>query len=285
MISLYVDKFHQSDTFFDKLKQLNIKNIPVRAINGMSLLELEEEIINEFSQSLNVNKIKIMFLDFNFNYQSIEEIELEKIVNLTKLFQTRKIIINLPIFEDFSNVKEESVERIKEVILMFRRNRIEVIFHINYEINSSILAYFIKHVKGIKFYFNPGLCFINKKSITSYYRLLKRNLDTVGLYDYKDEKTPVLLGYGKALILDIIDKLRKDRFRGDIIYDYNLHSYVEKREEAYKKSFFKSLFTSRKKRKAHLEMDEKLNLTKEDDLEIVKLIDSQLTLIRRYQRM
>lgn len=283
MVSIYPDKIQGNETFFDDLKLLKLKEIPLRKIDNNYLLSVPLERHNEYSNLLKENKIKILYVEFDIDYSLTLPTYLDDLFNIAHIYQTRKILIPLPQVKYFSSEKEDFLELINNIIVQSKNNKVEIVFKVNYEIESSVFAYLMKKNKNIMFYFNPGDCFKNNRSITSYYRLLKHNLEIVSLFDLNETFIPVLLGYGKAQILDTIDKLSRDKFKGFLIYDYNLKDYVAKREKTYKK-FFKNPF-GRKKRKAHLEMDQALKLSSSDSLSIVQLMETQLTLIKRYQKL
>lgn len=283
MISFYPDKTQEKEDFFDNLIKFNIRQIPLRIVDENLLLNVSLDRHKEYKELLDSNKIKVSYLDFDKQYFMFDEVDLDELFDIANIYQTRKILIPFFKINDFNNQKDEVVNFINNLLTQSRKKRIELVFKINYEIESSSIAYLVKKIKNILFHFNPGECYLNKRSITSYYRLLKNNLSVVSLYDVNEHEQPVLLGYGKGQILDTIDKLLRDRFKGHIIYDYNLKEYIQTREKAYKR-FFKNPFRS-KKRKAHLKMDQALNLSSDDSISIIEVINSQLTFIRRYKRL
>lgn len=283
MVSIYPDKIESNEIFIEQLKNLKLKVIPLRVIDGKPLIESSLDVHQEVSKLLHANKIKVLYLDFGNNYVIDQTTDLDLFAELALIYKTRSILIPLFNTKLLKKDKDEAVNLINNLLKEAKKKKLDINFHLNYEIPSSYLAYFIKKVKGISFYFNPGECYLNKRSITSYYRLIRKNISIAGLSDIDEHYNPVLLGYGKGLILDTIDKLQRDRFRGFIVYDYNLVEYTKKREKAYKR-FFVNPF-KRKKRKAHLQMDQALNISDKDSLSVIDVIESQLNLIKRYKKL
>lgn len=284
MVSLYLDAFKTIDDMIDAYKSLSIRRTPLRNIEGLNIYNLDEEQYNETLETFKKERVRFSLVDIDIKYGIYHDLDLDKISKISKDFGTREVVMNLPSFIDFEAEKNELVNTIKKLISDLRRLRVNVSFHINYEINSAYIAFLIKEINNLNFMFNPGKCFEHEKSITTYYRLLRRRITNVSLYDVDENKRPTLLGYGKALILDTIDKLNIDRFRGDIYYDFNLADYVKTRTTE-KRGFFSRVFRiGRKKEKAHQKIDERLKIDEDSDVDILDILDQQLKLIRKYQK-
>lgn len=282
MVSLYLDNFEYIEDVVDAYKSLNIRRFPLRNIEGVNIYDLDEEKYNELKSIINKEKVRLSLIDIDVEYDLYKGLDLEKLSSISKDFGCREMAINLPTFSSFEAEKDQLVKVVKELIVDLKKLRINPTFHVDYKINSAYIAFLINEVDGLNFLFNPGKCYENDKSITTYYRLLRRIINYVVLYDIDENKSPTLLGYGKALILDMIDKLNIDKFRGDIYYDFNLTDYVKDRTS--KRGGFFSRFFGRKKEKAHQKIDKRLKVDEDDDVDIISLLDSQLQLIKKYQK-
>ncbi len=284
MISLYLDYLKSVKAIVEGAKRLSVNRLPLRNIDDINIYDYNDEQIKQIASSFKKNKIKISLLDINVTHDIYQPVEILKIASICKEFGCRNVVINMPLTNDLAKEKTQLQKVIKSLLEEAKKEKIKLIFHPNYEINSAYHAYLIKEIKDVSFSFNPGLCYEKHRSITTFYRLLKKRLEVVMLYDVNVDKVPALLGYGKALILDILDKLEKDKFKGQIFYDSNLEEYIERREKAHKRRFRFPFFRKKKLRQAHLEMDEQLRLKEEDKMDYVSLLSSQLRFLNHYKK-
>lgn len=282
MISLYLDDFSTIEEIIFATKELSIRRIPLRNIEGKNIYDMELEELQEVQESLRKEKIRVSILDITASYDLYNLLDFKKIFSIAKVFNCKDVIIKMPKFNNFEAEKTHILDVYNKIIDDFRKERLNVTFSVDYLINSAYLAFLIQEINNINFSFSPAECYESEKSITTYYRLLKRNINNVILYDVDEHKKPSLLGYGKALILDVIDKLNSDKYKGDIYYDSNLQDYVENRRKT-RSSIFSKLFR-RKKRRAHIKIDKRLRLDKDQEVELIEILRSQLKFIRMYQK-
>lgn len=284
MISAYLDELNEIEEMVNAATNLSIRRIPLRNINSKNIYNIEDKKLEEIKKTLKDSKIRISLIDINVNYDLYKALDVSKISELSKMFVCKNVVINMPKFTNFEAEKNQLITVISELILSFKKEKMDLSFHVDYEIDSGYIAFLLKEHKDIKFTYNPALCYINSKSITTYYRLLRNNITNVVVYDVDENKKPALIGYGKALVLDIIDKLNLDKYRGDLYYDSNLGDYVRFKNEDKQEGFFKRFF-SRKKRKSHQKIDEKLRIDEDSEIEFIDLLKSQLLLLNKYQRI
>lgn len=284
MISAYLDELKTIEEINKAATSLSLRRIPLRNINEKNVYKLKLKELEGIRASFRKHKVRVNIIDITVNYDLYHIIDVRKISEISKMFNCKSIIIKMPKFTNFEAEKTQLLTVFNELIDSFKKEKMDLNFHIDYEINSAYVAYLLKEINGLQFVYNPAECYLNNKSITTYYRLLRNNITSVIIYDVDENKKPALIGYGKALILDIIDKLNIDKFRGDLYYDSNLGEYVRAKNEETKKGFFKRIF-SRKKRKSHLKIDEKLRLDEGDQIEFITLLKSQLKLLNKYQRI
>lgn len=284
MISAYLDEFKTIEEINKAALELSLRRIPLRNIKGKNVYELEEKELAEIRTSLREHKLRISIIDITTDYDLYQTIDVFKISELAKMFNCKNIVIKMPKFTNFEAEKTQLITVINELINSFKKEKMDLNFHVDYEINSAYIAFLLKEINDLQFIYNPALCYFYSKSITTYYRLLRNNITNVIIYDLDENKKPTLIGYGKALVLDMIDKLNHDKFRGDLYYDFNLSEYVKAKNKESKQGFFKRVF-SRKKRKSHQKIDKRLRLDKDDEIEFITLLKSQLKLLNKYQRI
>lgn len=283
MISAYLDELITAEEIASAANKLALKKIPLRNIEGENIYNLEEEQLKEVFKTLKDNKLKVSLIDITEEYDLYDLLDIEKLIYIENLFAAKTLLLKLPKLTNFDAEKEQLVKVIKDLIDKLKKEKIDLVFHVNYQINSGYIAYLIKKIKELYFSFSPGECYLNEKATNTYYSLLRNRIKNVVLYDVSENKKPALIGYGKARILETIDNLNQDKYKGDIYYDFNLASYVKAKQEPEEKGFFKKLFT-RKKRKAQQEIDQKLRLEKDDEIEFIELLSKQLKVINKYQK-
>lgn len=255
---------------------LKLVKIPLRELLNQNILDIDNNLLNEEINKLKEAKIKIGWLDLAFSYSIKEEFDFDNLINLSKITSSNHLVLNLPELKEFETEKEESYQFLNNLIKTFKQAKIKVSFHIDYEINSAKLAHLITKVKGIDFVFNPSLCLINNKSISAYYRLIKNNISLVIINDINEKKEPTLLLYGISQIKEMKERFKLDNYKGDILYDFNLFEYLENREKLYKKRL---PFTKGKSFKAHLFIEEKLELNKQSKLTYRDLLINQFNIV------
>ncbi len=243
--------------------ELKLSKIALKNVNKKGLISLTLEDENNLEDIVKANKLKIGWLDFDFNYNYDSDFPYDKVVNLVKRFSLNQVILTLPKINDFELDKSEFKEAVINIIKTFRQNRIKVVFQIDYKEDSAIIAYLISEIKEISFVFDSKACFQSDKSISTYYRLLRSKIEIFIVSDIDEKKEATLLGYGKAQLKDMALRLKHDNFKGDILYQFNLDDYLENRNKLYKKRL---PFMKGKSFNSHLFIEEKLELTKTDTI-------------------
>ena len=243
--------------------ELKLSKIALKNVNKKGLISLTLEDENNLEDIVKANKLKIGWLDFDFNYNYDSDFPYDKVVNLVKRFSLNQVILTLPKINDFELDKSEFKEAVINIIKTFRQYRIKVVFQIDYNEDSAIIAYLISEIKEISFVFDSKACFQSDKSISTYYRLLRSKIEIFIVSDIDEKKEATLLGYGKAQLKDMALRLKHDNFKGDILYQFNLDDYLENRNKLYKKRL---PFMKGKSFNSHLFIEEKLELTKTDTI-------------------
>jgi hypothetical protein len=284
MISAYVDMLVDLESQIELFKALNLDKFVLRDFNHLNVYDFSEEAIDEVETLFKLNKISPLYLDITKTYDVYGILDVERLIYLAKRFKTKDILIKVPTIKDFNIEKDIFIEQIQLLLAGVKKDKLNLTFNLSYDIDSAYIAYLIKEIKEIKFSFNPGLCYEKEKSVTSYYRLIKNNLSHVILFDLNENKKPSLIGYGKATILEHLDKLKRDNFKGSYILDTNLLEYVEERQTIYKRKF-KIPFLKKgrnQNKKAYESIENRLGLAQTDEISFDKLYESQVSLVKRY---
>lgn len=284
MISAYVDMLVDLESQIELFKALNLEKFVLRDFNHLNVYDLSEEAIDEVETLFKLNKISPLYLDITKTYDVYGILDVERLIYLAKRFKTKDILIKVPTIKDFNIEKDIFIEQIQLLLAGVKKDKLNLTFNLSYDVDSAYIAYLIKEIKEIKFSFNPGLCYEKEKSVTSYYRLIKNNLSHVILFDLNENKKPSLIGYGKATILEHLDKLKRDNFKGSYILDTNLLEYVEERQTIYKRKF-KIPFLKKgrnQNKKAYESIENRLGLAQTDEISFDKLYESQVSLVKRY---
>ncbi len=284
MISAYVDMLVDLESQIELFKALNLDKFVLRDFNHLNVYDFSEEAIDEVETLFKLNKISPLYLDITKTYDVYGILDVERLIYLAKRFKTKDILIKVPTIKDFNIEKDIFIEQIQLLLAGVKKDKLNLTFNLSYDVDSAYIAYLIKEIKEIKFSFNPGLCYEKEKSVTSYYRLIKNNLSHVILFDLNENKKPSLIGYGKATILEHLDKLKRDNFKGSYILDTNLLEYVEERQTIYKRKF-KIPFLKKgrnQNKKAYEAIENRLGLAQTDEISFDKLYESQVSLVKRY---
>ena len=102
---------------------------------------------------------------------------------------------------------------------------------------------------------------MQKASVTTTYRIMKKNIQGFKMYDLEKNGMPALLGYGYTQVMDVLKKMRRDKYKGYIFIDFNLMSYLENRgTPKVKKGFFRFFNKKKKETEIYNKMDELLHV-------------------------
>lgn len=278
----YLDQVKTLENQLNLYKELSLSTMPLRKINNENLYFKDDDYLDFLFKTLKEQKVVISYLDLDIPYTLLDPIDLDRVFYISKVLSVKDVVLLLPKIEDFEIEKEMLTNQIKDFLGRFKKEKIQVTFHVNYEIDSAYIAYLIKEFKEILFTFNPAQCYFYDKAVSTYHRLLKNNLSHVILYDMDEHKEIALLGYGEATILDTLDRLKHDKYKGEVILDTNLLEYIENRQAIYSKLFKLPIFRSNKSKKAYQVIEDKLRLTKDKEITFSTLYASQIQLVKRY---
>lgn len=282
MIYAYVDAYSGINEQINLLKHLNLNTIPLRRIGGQSIYTLSKDALDEVNTEFIKQKITVSVIDIEDKYNLEETLDIDKVIAIARLFKVKDVFLNLPSLKNFDEERNALISFLDDVIHRFRKAKINLSFHMIYKDKSAYLAYIIQHNKRIGFTFNPAKVFEHHKSITTMYRMLKENINAVILYDVNKDLYPHLIGYGKTNVTDSLDRLIRDRYKGYIILDTNLLSYVNNRFKLYKRRFNIPLIRNKLELTAYKDIEHKLNLNEHSNITFEDLMLSQVNLLKKY---
>lgn len=282
MITAYVDHYLKLEDQISLYKALNLQQMPLRKIGKESLYVKDDDFLEHLSKTLKAHKITPAYIDIVEHYTLMDLIDVERIFYIAKVLNVNTVLLNLPTLTDFQIEKDLFIQTIETFLNTFKKEKITPVFHVNYEIDSAYIAYLIHTFKDIKFSYNPGLCYYHDKAASMYHRLLANHMTHVLLYDIDENKEIALLGYGEAKIMDTLDRLILEKYKGDVILDTNLLEYIHNRKAIYGTLFKLPFFKHNKSKKAYQQIEDKLGLTKEDDVTFQDIYVSQIALVKRY---
>lgn len=282
MITAYLDQYKTLDEQITLCKDLKLTSMPLRKLNGDSIYYKDDSFLEALKNTLKEQKLNISVIDIDVSYSLMDLIDFERVFYISKILGVKEVLLKLPTLEDFNIERTLFTDKIKEIMHAFKKEKITLSFHVNYEIDSAYIAYLINEFKDINFTFNPAECYFFDKAVSSYHRLLKNNLSYVILYDLDENKEIALLGYGSAFIIDTLDRMIVDKYKGDVILDTNLLEYINNRKSIYSKLFKLPFFKRNKSKKAYEEIEHKLKLKEEDNITFEDLYLSQISLVKRY---
>lgn len=235
--------------------ELNVDELIIRYINEDTKVSgISGKDLKEINQLLKKAKKAIFAIDplidsFDFyNNETTEFVisEYEKAVNAANLLKVNNIIFRLPIIEDILSEFELMKESLDNIIEIAKRsNKTLLIKHEN--TTTSNITYIIKkynNLKNLSVIFSPADAILNSDSPLAGYRVLKDYFNVFIASDIDSINNPELLGYGRVNIIDLFKRMKRDKYKGDIIID---ERFVElfNNDEIKKVPFYKKLFNKK----------------------------------------
>ena len=121
-------------------------------------------------------------------------------VKLSSKLKVDYLLFELPIFhdciEEFSAIKKILEPYIEQAIINGENHHYKT-YHLSYKTN--VYAYLFKKLKtkNLMMAFDPSMMIQNGESVTTSYRLLKKDIIAFIVKDKDHQHQPQLLGYGK----------------------------------------------------------------------------------------
>lgn len=239
----------------DVAKKIGLDEFILRNIDDNLILDANINYKDLFktlkNNSLGIFAIDPLILSNNINDELINaEIikSYEKAINLANNIKVNNIIFRLPKINDIINEFELLDKLISPIIEEAKKNnKVLLIEHKN--ITTSNVAYILRkyNSKNLEVIFSPSDAILNHDSPLAGYRVLKNDFNLFIANDIDSINNPELLGYGRVDIIDIFKRMKRDKYRGNVMIDesfINLYNNKEIKKVPLIKKLFrrKSLF-------------------------------------------
>ncbi|HBT59993.1 MAG TPA: hypothetical protein DEA45_04115 [Acholeplasmataceae bacterium] len=267
-------------------QELDIKYIGLRQIDNLMIHELNDSDIKRAIEQLKKNKLSVSVVEILYDQYHILEEEsfstIEKALLNAENLHAKVVSIKLPQIDDFDTQSVMLLDWVKRVYQLIKKSKFELSFNYREGYLSGHLAYLLSNIKQIKFVYDGSLFYQNQISTTTVYRLLKNDLSSLKINDLTKEFEPCLMGLGVTNIVDIVRKLKRDKFKGFIMLDNNLFDYLKNRDKSYgKKSIFTFFSKKKSEKERYLKMDSKLGLNKDSQLTYGMLLKAEKTIVEK----
>ncbi|MDY3195401.1 MAG: hypothetical protein RBQ95_00965 [Paracholeplasma sp.] len=267
-------------------KELDMKYIGLRKIDEKMIHELSESDIKRANELLKQNKLTVSVVEISYDQYHILEDEsfsiIEKAFSNADNLHAKVVSIKLPQIDDFDTQSTMLLDWIKKVYQLTKKSKFELSFNYREGYLSGHLAYLVSNIKQINFIYDGTMFYQNQISTTTVYRLLRNVLSSIKINDITKDFEACLIGLGNTNIIDIIKKLKRDKFKGFIMLDNNLTDYLQNRDKSYEKKSIFTFFSKKKSNKErYLKMDSKLGLNQESQLTYGMLLKAEKTIIEK----
>ena len=232
-ITSYLD--YQSANLLEQInliKELKLKTIPLRFIDGKSLLECDVNVIEQLVTFLKEEKVKVCSFDPDLSGYSIyQPAEIAKFkenwttaLNLALTLKSEAIYYQIPIFDDVINELSIIKELIYDDCLKAKQKKIKVVLKFNQHYKTNTYFYLITHLKDLNLSveFDPAFIYQNKESLTATYRIFRNHFGYLRCEDIDKDGLGRLIGYGELEWMIFFKKLFKQNYKGYLILDLKL---------------------------------------------------------------
>jgi len=234
---------------------LKVDELIIRYINeDTKISDITAKDVKDINQLLKKERKAIYAIDpliDNYDFNNIDTVSLvitdyEKAINAANLLRVNNIVFRLPIIKDIITEFDSMKESLDAIIELAKRsNKTLLIKH--EKTTTSNIAYIIKkynNIKNLEVTFSPADAILNSDSPLAGYRVLKDYFNAFIASDIDSIDNPELLGYGRVNIIDLFKRMKRDKYRGDVIID---ERFVElfNNKEIKKVPFYKKLFNTK----------------------------------------
>lgn len=127
-----------------------------------------------------------------------------------------------------------------------------------------------------KLVFNPSYVYMNKQSVLSNYKALKKYIGCVVAEDINHQNNPELIGYGKASLIELFKYMIKHQYQEDILIDPPFQTYLESLKKK-KQGMFKLLH--KKDIDIYQLLKTRLKIDEKKDIQILDIYDNQIEVL------
>jgi len=234
---------------------LKVDELIIRYINeDTKISDITAKDVKDINQLLKKERKAIYAIDpliDNYDFNNIDTVSLvitdyEKAINAANLLRVNNIVFRLPIIKDIITEFDTMKKSLDAIIELAKRsNKTLLIKH--EKTTTSNIAYIIKkynNIKNLEVTFSPADAILNSDSPLAGYRVLKDYFNAFIASDIDSIDNPELLGYGRVNIIDLFKRMKRDKYRGDVIID---ERFVElfNNKEIKKVPFYKKLFNTK----------------------------------------
>lgn len=276
-ITAFLDHFDKDfESQLNLAIKTGIKHISMRFFGDKQLKDLTIDEIKTYQSILKKHKMGISMLDAKLDYHIIQydKSQLDSVVNNAELLQAKILLMDLPKLDDFDLQHDLLIAFVKSVLEDNKKKHFQIVFKMNDTYKPGVLAFLINSIKSIKFQFDCGHLINLQASVTTTYRIMKKNIESILVYDVDKDKESSLLGYGNTGIIDILQKMKRDDFKGYALIDTNLIEYLNHRNDQKPKKRFFGLFSKNKKQVAKYQKNDAiLKLNEESHFDYESLIE------------
>jgi SepF-like predicted cell division protein (DUF552 family) len=179
----------------------------------------------------------------------------EDIISLIKSYRGELVIIDLP------RIKKE--ETLYFISLLKKFYRFKKVFVWRILDMDQALLFELKNTFKLKFkiVFDPSNILKRNQSPLAFYRMYKSHIQIFVAHDITTSHRPQLIGYGDTEMLNIIKRMKRDHFDGDIWIDPDFLRIIQKSKIPLIETLIPSLFKEKQYLKEKLNMDIKKDIT------------------------
>ncbi|MGI6360192.1 MAG: hypothetical protein ACOX02_04040 [Acholeplasmatales bacterium] len=123
MIIAYLDQYKTLDEQITLYKELKLTSMPLRKLNGESIFYKDDSFLEALKNTLKEQKVTISNLDIDISYSLMELIDLDRVFYIAKVLGIKEVLLKLPSLEDFNIERNIFTEKIKEILVSFKKKR------------------------------------------------------------------------------------------------------------------------------------------------------------------
>lgn len=219
------------DTQIEWIQTLELESIALRAFNGESILNLNEDDLNKLE--LFLKKKTVVVLDPLLKTYSIHDKDsvdaysksLEGILSISKRLGVKNILYKIPKHEDIIKDAQMMVDQMREHIKLIRKHKIGVWVQMSDHHQPNVYKYIFELLDDVKvkMMYDPTYIFLEKEAEVTAYRLLRDYIGVLRIDDCDPTGAGRLVGKGGFVRINEISKrLIKKDYRGTVILDSSL---------------------------------------------------------------
>lgn len=175
-----------------------------------------------------------------------------------KLFKGDLVIIEL------TKLNQNDKDLLHKVLKKLYRLKKVFVLKMNQINNATLIE--LKETFKLKFkiVFDPANLLKQQHSPLAFYRMFKDHIHILVAHDMKTSHRPQLIGYGDTEIINIIKRMKRDHFKGEIWLDPDFNRVIQTPKISLVEKLLPVLFKEKAHLKEKLSMDIKKDITSRD---------------------